>query len=207
VTHHYAVCDPCCDAPPREPLGCDELPTSLLIAWSGAFEVIYSKCSPIPCTSLYVVGTVSAPGSISTTSNLFDDTFGECYYLGNETEGPVENTIQQRFCDPDEAADPCTIEAYVTIAGPFKPTAGAFVGYWVVTVAITFAAVGCDSAGYSCPCPLGMYQLREFIGPASWASPIGTYTAPAGSAWATDSGFPCDGASVVIDTIGSVTVS
>jgi hypothetical protein len=203
MTHHYAACAPCCDGPPREPLDCDELPTSLSVSWSGAFKILHARCSDFSCTSQYFVGAVESPSTASGTVSLFSAPPSCVYFPGFEVSR--SNAVGIYDCNDDSLLVTCNIEAIVAVNPPVANASGPYAGFWTVVVEI-FGTTDCDTGGISCLCPFYTSESVTFVGPPTWQSPVGTYLPVAGATW-NPGLFPCDGGSVLADTPGSVSVS
>lgn len=193
------LCCPC----PSEPIDCDSLPTALVVAWSGAFEVLFFACPE--CEGLYIAGEVSAPSFITATATLNVFTPGNCVYAGEALQ-TQENTVDQRTCEPDESVGACVIVTETSIGPPYIAISGPAAGRWAVNVTLRFVSSTCDGALYSCSCPFFTNQTVVFAGPLASLSPIGGYAPVAGSSWA-GVFFPCDGSSITTEVVGSVTVS
>lgn len=205
----------CCDA--GTTTGCDGLPTTVFVEWTGSSSVVYQECGCDGDITCPLVGGWSVSG-VSTLSTLVEVPPPEatCGYIGEETAEyawALESTGDCAFCPPGSYSGTGFWD--VTIGSPYRPGDG----FWYVGITIAISGAVPPDGGFINPaetaCNYGYVfgadaaTVGRFKGPADTGSPVGTYTPD----WSpTTSGFyfwevnPNTGL-VVTETVGVVIVS
>ena len=197
----------CCDGD-IIPLPCDELPTSVVVSWTGEASLTYSTCTCVG-SGYQITGTGTADTSCGGVAMLVG-----CVYLpGFECFETI--TLNYAECD-NTPVGTVSFRVLTTVGPPVANVAGTHAGYWTVGVTIgfyDFPTVGDQTVVESAECLSGAASTCGiwgsgsvvFRGPLISSSPVGAYTANEGTTW-----FDCTldaFQSISADDLGSVTVS